>query len=555
MDSMNAQNPLASPNASAVPAIALSRRSFTALGAGALSLPVLAACGGGSGTGGGAALTELKVAFPSDSENYDPHQPPYTVSRAIARQIADTLVDQDPESGEIVPWLATAWEVNEDSSQFTFTLRDDVTFSDGTAFNATSVKNNFDRVVALGALAYIGASHLRGYVETVVENDTTARVVFDGPNAQFLQAATTQTLSMLADATLALEPEAVARGEVIGSGPFVLESYTAGQNIVLTRRDDYAWGSSAYENTGAAPFEKVTVQFIPDATTMAGAVNSGQVDFAFLIDSASLASLGGNVTTVRRLSKGIAIPLVPFIYRPIFQHAEVRRAINHATNRQEIVDRIFQGNGAPATAVLTEPTPGYADLGEYLTHDVDQAVSLLEEGGWVPGADGIRVNADGERLSVEIKYEGSGTAHEQMFQLLQTQWKEVGIEFVLSPTTSAEMSEYTLYNAPYDMSTWSQGRNDPDVLRVVYSSFYENQSFFFGNAIPEIDEALLKLQSTTDQAERDQAAADAQRLLLEGGYVFPLYDAVSNIAGQKSLTRMAVDAENKPAFADFAVSK
>lgn len=528
----------------------LNRRTFAALGAGAVGLPLLAACGGAKV--GGAAAKELKVAFPEDSENYDPHQPPYTVSRAIARQIADTLVDQNPDTGEIVPWLATKWDVSPDSKEFTFTLREDVTFSDGTKFNATSVKNNFDRVVKLGALAYIGASHLRGYKETVVESEYVARVVFDGPNAQFLQAATTQTLSMLADATLKLTPEEVARGKVIGTGPFTLESYAPGKSIVLKKRPGYAWGSPLYTNKKEAPFEKVTVQFIPDATTAAGAVSSGQVDFAFLLDSATLKSIGGNAKTEQFLTKGIAIPLVPFIYRPLFKYQEVRQAINHATNRKEIVERIFQGNGKPATSVLTEPTPGYADLSEYLTFDLEKAVSLLEGGGWKAGADGIRTNEKGERLSLEIKYQGSGTPYEQMFQLLQTQWKQAGIELKLSPTTEAEMSEYTLYNAPYDMTTWSQGRNDPDVLRVVYSSFYENQSFFFGNPVKEIDNALLKLQTTTDPEARKKAADHAQRLLLEGGYVFPLFDNVANMGLSKKLSRARFDSERKPAFADFA---
>lgn len=535
----------------------ISRRSFAALSTAALGLPMLAACGGGNAAGGAAAggNATLKVGFPGDAENYDPHQPPYTVSRAIARQIADTLVDQNPETGEIVPWLATKWEVSEDSSEFTFTLREDVTFSDNTPFNAENVKKNFDRIIDLGALAYIGASHLRGYKETVVESEYVARVVFDGPNAQFLQAATTQTLSMLANATLELEPEEVARGKVIGSGPFILESYEPGKTITLKRREGYTWGSPLYTNQGAAPFETVDVQFIPDATTLAGAVSSGQVDFAYLLDSATLKSLGPNVKHEQFLYRGIAIPLVPFVYRPIFKHAEVRQAINHATNREEIVERIFQGNGKPATAVLTAETPGYADLTEYLSFDLDKAVSLLEGGGWQLGDDGIRTNADGERLSIEIKYTGSGTAYEQMFQLLQTQWKEAGIEFVLSPTTEAEMSEYTLYNAPYDLSTWSQGRNDPDVLRVVYSSFYENQSFFFGNPIPEIDEALLKLQSITDPKERSAAAEAAQRLLLEGGYVFPLFDDVANMGVGQRLSRTTFDSERKPAFADFALGK
>lgn len=530
----------------------ISRRTFAAaVGLPLAIAPVLAACGGGASAGGTA---ELRVGFPQDSENYDPHQPPYTVSRAVARQIADTLVDQDPKTGKIVPWLATSWKVSEDSTRFTFTLREDVTFSDGTAFSAQSVKKNFDRIRDLGALAFIGASHLRGYRETIVEDPRTATVVFDGPNAQFLQAATTQTLSMLADATLALKPEEVARGKVIGSGPYTLESYSAGKTLVLKKRADYAWGSAAYANRGAAPFEKITISFIPDATTLAGAASSGQVDWAFSIDASAASAIGPRAQKLEKLYKGIAIPLVPYIYRPIFEDEAVRRAINPATDRQEIVERIFQGVGKPATSVLTADTPGYADMSELLAHDPAKAQRILEDGGWKLGADGIR-HKDGKPLRIEIRYADSGGPYEQMFQLLQTQWKKVGIDFALKPVTEAQLSEYSMHDAPYDVSTWSQGRADADVLRVVYSSFYENQSFFYGHPVPELDEALLALQSTIDPEERDAAAAKAQRLILEGGYAFPLFDSVALSAGAKDLTRIALDAENKPAFADFARGK
>src|SRR5699024_6173088 len=218
---------------------------------------------------------------------------PQTVTRAVARQIADTLVDQDRESGEIVGWLADDWEVNEDSTQFTFHLREGVTFSDGTALTAESVKNNFDRTIDLGPLAYIRASHLRAYAGTEVIDDLTAVISCDGPNAQSLQAATTQSLSILAASTLALSPEEVARGgpSAVGSGAYTFDQYVPGESITLTRREDYAWGSQAYQNQGAGTYESIEISFIPDATTLAGSVSSGQVDYAFSLDVSTLASI------------------------------------------------------------------------------------------------------------------------------------------------------------------------------------------------------------------------------------------------------------------------
>ncbi len=532
----------------------LSRRTLGAAAAlSALTVPALAACSSATGSGAEADTSTLRIAFPSDSENYDPHQPPQTVSRTVARQIADTLVDQDPESGEIVGWLAESWEANEDNSSFTFHLRDGVTFSDGTALTAESIRKNFDRIIDLGPLSYIGASHLRGYTGTEVPDELTAVVSFDGPNAQFLQAATTQTLSILADSTLALTPEEVARGgtAVVGSGAYLFEEYVPGKTITLTRREDYDWASAAYDHQGPATYETLEISFIPDATTLAGAVSSGQVDYAFSLDVSTLPSIDTDrLHLSNRATRGISTPLIPFVYREIFTDEAVRRAINPATDRAEIAERIYQGHVEPATGLLTAATPGSADLSELLAHDPDEARSILEEGGWTEGDDGVRVNGDGERLSIEIQYVSGNTLYEQLFQLLQTQWAKVGIEFVLSPVTEAESSEHGLYDAPYDLSTWSQGRADPDVLRVVYSSFYENQSFFFGNPIEEIDDALLALQSTTDPDERAAASEHAQRLLLEGGYSFPLVDNISLTAASTSIAAIRLDAENKPVFAD-----
>src|SRR5690625_4513420 len=158
----------------------------------------------------------LEVGFSEDIENYDPHQRPQLTARTISRQIADTLTDQDPETGEILPWLAESWgvkaastrspshcrqnaeqvndqepetgeiqpwlaeslEVNEDSTAFTFHLRDDVTFSDGTPLDAAAVAANFDRIVDLGPLAYIGAGLLRNYDGSEVVDEYTVTVRF-----------------------------------------------------------------------------------------------------------------------------------------------------------------------------------------------------------------------------------------------------------------------------------------------------------------------------------------------------------------------------------------
>src|SRR5690606_32571283 len=117
------------------------------------------------------------------------------------RQLVDSLTDQDPETGKIVPWLAEKWEVSPDSTSFTFHLRTDATFSDGTPVNAEAVKANFDAIDGLGANGTLALGYVSGYAGTTVVDDHTVTIKFKQPNVQFLQATSTFTLGLLSVAT------------------------------------------------------------------------------------------------------------------------------------------------------------------------------------------------------------------------------------------------------------------------------------------------------------------------------------------------------------------
>lgn len=540
------------------------RRSSSRAGifAGAIATTLLlTACSGGNTDAESTAPTgektepqTLKVAFSHDSENYDPQQPPQTVTRLISRQITDTLTEQDPKTGEILPHLATEWEISEDASTFTFTLRQDVTFSDGTPFNAEVVKNNFDRIIELGALSRVAGGQLRGYQSAEAVDEYTVRVTFDGPNAQFLQATASQPLGILAQATLELSPEEAAAGNVIGTGPYTLESYSPDSGIVLKAREDYAWPSPIYTNSaGEAYFDTVEISFVKEPTTIAGSLTGKQLDLAFEIDPASVSTVDASSTAyIEQLpTPGISIPLLPLPQSEVLSDVKVRQALNHATDRETIVKTVYQGLNDPATSVLSPITPYYTDLSEYLTFDVDKANQLLDEAGWTErDSDGFRTKDD-KRLSIETKYSGAGTSTELLLQALQAQWKTVGLEFVLTPVQAQEIAEFQLHTYPFDITTWSQGRAEPDVLRTVFSSFYEGQSVRFDNADEELDELLVALQSATGD-DRAAAAESAQRDILEKGYALPIYDPKRFIGVSNELQSFNVDIEAKPIFYDLS---
>ncbi|WOF22472.1 ABC transporter substrate-binding protein [Microbacterium betulae] len=523
----------------------------------AASALLLTGCSGGADPAESSASGEeieyggtLRVGFGGeDVANYDPQQRPQLFPRTVSRQITDTLTEQDPETGEILPWLAESWEINDDVTEFTFHLKEGVTFSDGTPFDAEIVKANFDRVVEIGSLAFIAGSYFRGYVGSEVVDEHTVTATFDSPNAQFLQATSTQSLGIIGQASIDLAPEEVAAGDVIGTGPFVVESYEPENRLVLAAREDYAWPSPLYENPGRPYYDTVEISFIPDPTTLSGSVTSGQLDYAYILDASTTSTVeSSGATLVSTPMPAISIPLVPLLHRDVFAEENVRRALGYATDRQAIVDTVFQGAYTPATGVLTTTNPGYVDLSDELVYDVDVANQILDESSFsTVGDDGIRVNGDGEPLAITIQYTGAGTT-ETLLQLVQQQWNQVGIDFRLEPV--ADLSEYSIHDYPFDITTWSQTRADPDVLRIVYSSFYENQSFLFTNPDEELDAALNVLQTTVDADERLEASRAVQEIILERGYSVPLYDLIQYSAAAPGIEGAHTDIEGKPLLVD-----
>ncbi|WP_461035580.1 ABC transporter substrate-binding protein [Streptomyces mayteni] len=515
---------------------------------------LLTACGGG---GGGAAETAdagepvdggtLRYAFNAAPDCVDSRQRPQLNSRMIGRQLADTLTEQDPATGEILPWLATSWEVSDDVTRFTFHLRDDVTFSDGAAFDAEAVRANFDAIIELGVQAPQGFSFLAGYRETVVEDAHTATVVFEEPNAQFLQATATQSLVQYSPASLGNDPAELCLGDFAASGPFTLDEFTPETSVRLVRRDDYAWASPLAENQGAAHVEAVQLDSIPEGSVRQGALTSGQVDLIEAVQPATQAQLADTpgFTVATSALPAIAIPYIPLPLSPRLRDEDTRRALSLALDRDAIVAAVYNGVNETATGVLTTANPGYLDQSDEIRYDPEAAAELLDGAGWdTVGDDGIRRNADGERLSLTITYESTDPLAEQQHQLVQQQWAEVGIELVLDPV--ATFPDVTIDEYPGDITTWSQTRGDVDVLRLVYSSFDPAYSMRYGNPDEELNELLNALQTTVDPAERGEIADRAQRLIVERGYTIPVYDRVSAYGFGDAVGGFRTDLEAKP---------
>ncbi|WP_333761419.1 ABC transporter substrate-binding protein [Streptomyces sp. IBSBF 2390] len=507
---------------------------------------LLTACGSdggdsGSGTGQPKSGGTLTFAVGSDAGCVDPQQVASNETIYSVRQIVDSLTDQDPKTGKIVPWLAKSWDISSDTTTFTFHLRSGVTFSDGSKLTAQVVKDNFDAVPKLGALGTLAEGYLSGVKSTTVVDPLTVKVTFSQPNAQFLLATSTHSLGIESSASVKKTPQQKCSDGVIGSGPFVLKQYVQNQSITLAKRTGYAWGSSLWSKKGEAYLDKLVFKVVPEAGVRAGSLQSGQVDAVSSVGKANEAALkGGQVTLRRRANPGVVFGLGLNNSRPLFKDAKVRQAILYAIDRQQIADTVFPTGTQPATSVLAHTTPDYTDLASGLTFDAAKAKSLLDGAGWRTGSDGIRAK-DGKKLSLTIKWFPNAATNQPALELVQQQLKAVGVEVVLKQLQITQFAP-TLQSGDYDAVWGNVTRADPDILRSSFSTKLAN---FYRLPASSLDSALSEQAATVEAAKRRQLVTQAQRLIVQNARYVPVVELQTQLGVAKKVHDLNFDASSR----------
>ncbi|MFD8391932.1 ABC transporter substrate-binding protein [Streptomyces sp. NPDC059680] len=506
---------------------------------------LLTACGSGDDSSSGSSRPKsggtLTFAVGSDAGCVDPQQVGSNESIYSVRQTVDSLTDQEPRTGKIVPWLAKSWDINADATEFTFHLRSGVTFSDGSQLTAQVVKDNFDAVPKLGALGVLAQGYLSGVKSTTAVDPLTVKVTFKGPNAQFLQATSTHSLGIESSASVKKTPQQKCSDGVIGSGPFVLKQYVQNQSIILAKRTGYDWGSSLWSKKGEAYLDKLVFKVVPEAGVRAGSLQSGQVDAISSVGKANEAALGGGqVTLLRRANPGVVFGLGVNNSRPLLKDVKVRQAILAAIDRKQIADTVFPTGTQLATSVLAHTTPDYTDLSSDLAFDAAKAKSRLEAAGWKASSDGIRAK-DGKKLSLTISWFPNAATNQPALELVQQQLKAVGIDVVLKQGQVSQFAT-TLQGGDFDLVWGNVTRSDPDILRTSFSTRLAN---FYRLPATPLDTALSGQAATTDTAKRKQLVDEAQKLIVQNAYNVPVVELQTQLAVSKKVHSLDFDSGSR----------
>ncbi|MFD6449669.1 ABC transporter substrate-binding protein [Nocardia sp. NPDC055165] len=482
----------------------------------------------------------------------DPAQSGTNQTIYVARQIVDSLTDQDPKTGAITPWLAKSWEVSPDAKVFTFKLADGVTFSDGTALTADSVRDTFDAIVKLGAAkAQLGASYLTSYVGTTAVDKLTARVEFSQPNAQFLQASSTPQLGILATSTNAKPAEARCAGDNIGSGPFTYAAYKQDTSVTLAKRAGYNWGSAVFGHQGEAYLDRIEFTVVPESGVRTGSLASGQLDAvsdALPQDAPQIEATGGRILSTS--NPGTPFGLQLNVTRGPLRDPAVRQALLPAIDRKQLVETVLGPQFKPATSSLASATPAYLDQSARLAYDPAKAKSILDQAGWTLGADGVRAK-NGERLSFAVTFSQVFAGNQAILELVQQQLRQIGVELKLdlvsTPEAIARQNTKDV-DAGYGNST----RADGDILRTSFGLAGRNINA--RGPIPELDTTLDRQLATNDPAARAELLATAQRQVLDNGLYVPTIELSQAIGAAAHTQDLKFEASARLQFFDTWLS-
>lgn len=446
------------------------------------------------------------------------HHPPLT-------RLFEMLVTTGFEA-EIVPQLATSWEVSDDGLTWTFYLREGVKFHDGTPFNAEAAAfalemQNKRRPGHLGPIASIEAAGEYSLQITHIE-----------PFAPLLYQLRWPFFSMASPASFDQEGGIV---DPIGTGPFREKEWVPGEKLVLVRNEDY-WG-------GVPKLEKITLKHIPDDTTRVMALEAGEIDMIIDVGGVppEMVPALENNPEIEVLTK----PIVTVRYiilnnlKHPFDDVNVRRAIQYGIDRESIIRFALEGFGVPTGSLIAPSAADWHNPDIIVKYDFEIARQLLNEAGWADtDGDGV-LDKNGEKFKVLLII-SPRWPEPTMAELIQGQLHELGIIVeiqVLEPGARRDAAR----RGEHDMTLHALSFIGPH--NALYRSFHSEGDLNLGRGTfysnPRVDELAELGKRTMDVEERRQYYFEIQKIVADEVPVVPLFEEVMinavryNIEGYK----------------------
>lgn len=516
----------------------LTRRGFSrklSLGAVALNAPV--AIFGASDAW--AAKPQRKsggeITFLIDNldSGWGPNEKIDNFSGVVWGQITDKLVFVD-EKGRPTPWIAERWDENADQTVFVLHLKKGVTFSDGTPLDAKTVAANIDfwaRGDTSRGIARLGLFPSETYQGAEAIGDQRVRVTFSGPTLSFIPTLGYHKTVLKTIASINLKTEDLGNlSKQFGSGPFVVESWKPNDSVVLVKRKDYQWGPSAIDHTGPASLDRITFKVVKDPSLRASALLSGQAEVAFNIAPQSLQGLKEKgLKVIVPESLGFAGGYKVNVKAPNFDDVSVRRAVQHAINRKEILDTVFTRDWKTSRSLLQSNVPEAVDFSSVFAYDPAKSKKLLEAAGWKAGKDGIR-SKGGAKLEFKIYSSPWVSTSKQVSEVVSQQLQNVGINATLQVVDVATYNAKVRNNNSHPFSESSRSFLDAGVVGNALNSANHGDDWFnYDESNETLNQYAKAVKNASNRQDRAKILKDVQHYVLDQGLFIPIVQLVQRL--------------------------
>jgi peptide/nickel transport system substrate-binding protein len=492
----------------------------------------LAGC---ASTGGAAPKddwSELTVAAVAEPTSFDPAQAAQANYAQYFQPVFDTLIRRMPD-GSLAPMLATDWSLSEDGRTATLDLRDDVTFSDGTAFDADVAKQNLLRFRDAGGPF---AANLADVADVVVVDDDTIELEMSTPDPDIFEYLGNSAGYMASPAQF--ESDSVATAP-IGSGPYVLDrtQTASGAQYTYVKRDDY-WDDTAEWDW----FDTLVIKPIPDPSARMNAMKSGEVDTGIIepkqIPEAEKSGL--NVTTFQVNWYGLSIfdrdgAMVPALADP-----RVRQAINYAIDDEAILTAVELGYGERTDQTFNTQSEAYnPDYDERYPFDPDKARELLKEAGYEDGFD--------------VTMPSSSSMDPAMLAAVAQDLRAVGIRVTYQEVSPADFIP-SLRGGKFAM-TWMSFAEPPTAWGTVHQFLQPGSAWnVLKTQDDRIDDAVeTALANLTDPEVYDAAMQEINDVVVEDAWNAPFYRVQQGVVSRVGLTVVGQAGQAAPSIYNYTL--
>lgn len=511
---------------------------------------LLGACTGGSKTGGGElseAQNIFKRSFPNEPTTLNPITGTDRVNSLTHAYTTESLLTRSEETYEWKPALATAYSVSEDGTEFTFTLRQGVTWHDGKPVTAEDVKFSFDVIFDPDQ----NTAHMRPYYEGIksVEIIDPKTVKFTARDDYFRNFDSAAGLSIVPKHVYDKPEEGVNLNDIIvGTGAYKLEKYDKGKRLVMLRNENW-WGRNDPDNKKHYQYKRVMIRFVTDSTVGLEMFKKGDLDYLGLTNEEYATKTEGaewgkdyfKVQAENSAPKSYGY--VGFnLQKPMFQDQKVRLALAHLMNRDLMIKKFRHGMSLPATGPWYRQSEYANPDVEPIAYDPQKAIALLKEAGWADEDKNgiIEKTIDGKKTELSFTLLTANPDFVKYLTIYKEDAKKAGIDISLN-TLEWNSFIQLIDEKNFDAVNlgWGGGAVDIDPKQIWHSSSAtKGGSNFISYSNPEVDKLIDEARVLRDKAERTKRLREVYaKIAADVPYIFLFNDKFINYAHQGRINK------------------